>query len=183
MKLLIDLKKYQEKEFLISGIALAVGSILLIAFFISFSIYIDSENKATTSKINFSYTNGSSVPNSTEKNITVSEATTIITTTVKTTIDTTVTVPKTAPSTKVKIRTSVKPKKTVKKKHTVHKTTVVTTITYPTTIKNATRKPTYLFKAKPIKKKNVKKTRAVTTKNNWTYKVVTNKKGRKKNKK
>lgn len=184
MKLLIDLKKYQEKEFLISGIALAVGSILLIAFFVSFSIYIDSENKAIVSKNNYNCTSVSSVQKSTEQSTTISPTSVVTSTTIKTTIATTVTIPKTTTAIKIKSKTSVKSKKTTERKHTMPTpTTVVTTMTYPATIKTTLRKPTYAFKAKPIKEKNAKKTKVMTTNNKWGYKVVTNKKGVKKNKK
>lgn len=190
MKLLIDLKKYQEKEFLLSIVALAVGSILLIAFFISFSIYVDSETKSVDVDIKSFQIGKTSLANVLE------ESTSVITTTMTTaatgttatnmraSASTTVTVSKTTHNTKSKTKVSVKQKKTTTKKYTTHEpTTVITTVTYPNIIKTASKKSTYLFQAKPIKKRNVKKTKVVTTNNNWNYKVVTNKKGGSKNRK
>lgn len=156
---MIDLEKYQDKEFLISGICLAIGVVLLIVFYVSFSVYVDSETKAIDVNIK-SFQIGNKAMSNTTVPAEVTETTPIITTTV-TTITTT-TVPETTEFSV--IFTTSKAKKmttTTSASNTSQRQTVVTQTNQPTT---TLRKTTTV-------KKTVKKT--TTTKQSTRKKTTT----------
>lgn len=87
---MIDLKKYQDKEFLISGICLAIGVALLISFYVSFSVYIDSETKAIDVNIK-SFQIGNRIVSNTTVQTVVTETTPVTITTAAAITTTTVT--------------------------------------------------------------------------------------------
>lgn len=157
--LLIDLEKYQEREFLISGIILAVGSILLIAFFVSFSIYLDSETKALAVNIKCLEIGNSFQQSDSKEASQLTTTTTPITSTTSTTTHITTTVPKTEFSV---VFTTSKTRKTTMKK--IKTETVNTTTQSQTKSAVKTNRPTTVMTTMSRRITTIKtKTKRTTT--------------------
>lgn len=157
---MIDLKKYQDKEFLISGICLAIGVVLLISFYVSFSVYIDSETKAIDVNIK-SFQIGNRIVSNTTVQTVVTETTPVTITTAA--AITTTTVPETTEFSAV--FTTSKTKKTTKKM------AAATSNTYQRT--TATTQRTAATVGTTIGRKTSTKAKKVTTTNKITKKKTT----------